>query len=55
MGENLKSVLLGFEILNNYLSGTDYPFLSIPVKAEGKKIKLGTEGHLKKKDTLYWA
>ena len=25
-GGNLKSVLLGFEILNNYLSGTDYLF-----------------------------
>lgn len=37
LGENLKRVLLGFEILNNYLSNADDPFLSIPVKAEEKK------------------
>lgn len=52
--ENLKRVLLGFEILNNYLSGADDPFLNIPVKAKRKKIKLSTKGHLKKEEALYW-
>lgn len=45
MGENLKRVLLGFEILNNYLSNADDPFLSIPVKAEEKN-------HFRHKKTL---
>lgn len=38
LGENLKRVLLGFEILNNYLSNVDDFFLSIFVKVEEKKL-----------------
>lgn len=50
-GEEIwKGFLVGFEVLNICLNGTDSLFLSGPKKASGKTFKLDSKEHLKRKD-----